>query len=541
MQQTEARVRRMIEELSAGLYEREDAVALCLLAALSGKSAFLYGPPGTAKSMIARRISSAFSGANEFEYLMHRFSTPEDVFGPVSISGLKQDRYVRMTEGYLPSADIAFLDEIWKAGPAILNTLLTVINERTFRNGTENVRVPLKTVIAASNEIPTDRSGLAALYDRFIVRVRVEPLASEEDFAAMLGDEDTKVTVSEPFSKEEWETAITESRKVPIGKEAMSVILEIRRRLGRIYVSDRRWKQSADLLRTAAWVCGKDEVTPAEVPILAYCLWSEDSERETVSEIVRECAAESGGFPLARFSDWKRRYGEAEKRAELSVLGPAKEHAEYEALPVFGGAKCVPVDAGGITFYLPHSKIRPGNSIRGETDDPEVSELFYVTDMRDGVAAVVGGKKLGNTLREVRIPKDVPRPDASAIESSSEELAHLREEISSILSEAEKAAPPGKSSPFVPASLSESMRGEVAASLGEIREAQAAAAKLSERVDALRRLRAPRAHRDPQRPGVPGDPREVPRAAQGDGRRHPREDRCLAQGHEVLPRRRGVR
>ncbi len=157
-------IQRLIEWMSQGVYEKEQIIAVALLCAITGENMFLLGPPGTAKSMVASRLKMIFKDGKAFDYLMSRFSTPDEIFGPISISRLKnEDRYERLTTDYLPEAEVVFLDEIWKAGPSIQNTLLTVINEHIFHNGGQTLRTPMKVLIAASNELPAKDEGLEAL------------------------------------------------------------------------------------------------------------------------------------------------------------------------------------------------------------------------------------------------------------------------------------------------------------------------------------------------------------------------------------------
>ena len=129
----------------------------------------------------------AFKDGKAFEYLMSRFSTPDEIFGPVSISLLKnEDKYERVVDGFLPTATVVFLDEIWKASPSIQNALLTAINERIFQNGRNTLFLPMKALIAASNELPAEDEGLEALWDRFLVRMVSNCIQTESTFYKMI-------------------------------------------------------------------------------------------------------------------------------------------------------------------------------------------------------------------------------------------------------------------------------------------------------------------------------------------------------------------
>lgn len=309
------RFKQLLGEMNRGIYEKETEISLSLLAALAGESIILLGPPGVAKSMVARQLKTAFRDAQSFEYLMSRFSTPDEIFGPVSIQKLKtSDTYERAMEGYLPTADVVFLDEIWKAGPAIQNTLLTVINEKIFRNGNREMHLPLKLLVAASNELPAKGEGLEALWDRFVIRIESRPIKLEKNFRAMLLEShadfsgstgilghadfadnadfsDLKITAEEYA---EWAEKIC---KIGVKEEVLDAISAIRKSLRavnvdeaaerrNIYVSDRRWKNIVRLLRTSAFMQDREEVDICDLLPIYHWLWQEPEERDAIRNIV---------------------------------------------------------------------------------------------------------------------------------------------------------------------------------------------------------------------------------------------------------------
>ncbi|WP_341742956.1 AAA family ATPase [Azonexus hydrophilus] len=323
------RIDHLIKAISTGMYEREEVIAVSLLAALCGQNTFLYGPPGTAKSLISRRLSCAFHNKVYFEYLMNRFSTPEEVFGPVSIKALKEDHYIRKTDSYLPKADFAFLDEIWKSSPAILNTLLTLINERVFKNGETIEQVPLKALLAASNETPDINQGLEALYDRFIVRLMVQPISELEHFELLLSSKPSlaEANVSEGLriKSEEWDAWLQQIHSVALSSETLTIIHLIREKISEldksstVYVSDRRWQRAAILMKAAAFFNGRAETNHSDALLLEHCIWTHESNYKTVQEIVRDAVKQSGidsGISLADI-DRKKDALDAEINDEL--------------------------------------------------------------------------------------------------------------------------------------------------------------------------------------------------------------------------------
>jgi MoxR-like ATPase len=169
-----ARLAQLARTLESRFLGKEEVIRLLLIATIAGEHAVLIGPPGTAKSALIRMFARLLD-AHYFEYLLTRFTEPNEIFGPVDIAAFREGRYERRTTGMLPQAEVVFLDEVFKSNSAILNALLTLLNERRYTSGGQVLKCPLLSCFGASNEVPTDEN-LTAIFDRFLLRIRSDNL-----------------------------------------------------------------------------------------------------------------------------------------------------------------------------------------------------------------------------------------------------------------------------------------------------------------------------------------------------------------------------
>ncbi|MFK7970719.1 MAG: AAA family ATPase [Bacteroidia bacterium] len=334
-------IRRLLDALNQDLFEKETVVGLALLSAIAGESIFLLGPPGVAKSMVARRLKFAFEDAKAFEYLMGKFSTPDEVFGPVSIKKLKdEDRYERLVEHYLPGAQIVFLDEIWKASPPIQNALLTVLNEKLYRNGAQEIEVDLRGLIAASNELPLAGEGLEALWDRFLIRLIVDGISEEEQFNAMItlsgGNAQADPVAPSLKITEETYRAWSEGLDYTfIPPHILGVIGGLRKRITAyntdaededfMYVSDRRWRKIIRLLRSSAFMHDRQEVDISDCFLIQHCLWDKPEQLPVIRNMLLETFEKEGYHGIVSLKAVDQELGRITEEIEQTVKSVSVE------------------------------------------------------------------------------------------------------------------------------------------------------------------------------------------------------------------------
>lgn len=290
MQKLSQQFKMIQQKLNERFYDREEEIEALLTALLSRQHLLFIGPAGTGKSVLSSMLGEIVEGSHYFQHLLTPFSTPEELFGVLSLKDLEQGIYKRNVKNMLPEAHFAFIDEIFKANSAILNSLLTLINERIFYNNGVPIQSPLMTIVGSSNEYIEEGEGLEALFDRFLLRYEVNYIREEESFIAMLKDR-TPIQIPKISMGELYEHQIRVVN-VDISDSIYQAIAKIRQALhdAGIRPSDRRFKQSLAILKAKAYLAGRNEVLRTDLNILANILWETVDQKSTTYEIINESA-----------------------------------------------------------------------------------------------------------------------------------------------------------------------------------------------------------------------------------------------------------
>jgi MoxR-like ATPase len=295
--------REVMEPLKERFVGRDEVIDLIALALVAGEHLFLHGPPGTAKSALIRQFAQAVRG-RYFEYMLTRFSEPNEVFGPVDIARLREGAVVTVTEGMLPEAEFVFLDELFNANSAILNNLLTVLNERVYRRGKETHVLPLLSLFSASNHLPDD-DALRALFDRFLLRCHVEnlkrdamPRLLEAGWALeRLAPAASSVTAADLAALR---SQINEVDLKGALESYTDLVFKVRD-LG-IAFSDRRAVKVLKLLAASALLCGRKTANPSDLWVLRY-VWDREEQVDPLAALVNNAlehhADQPAPHPLA--------------------------------------------------------------------------------------------------------------------------------------------------------------------------------------------------------------------------------------------------
>jgi MoxR-like ATPase len=330
------------DEINAMFLEREQEIRTALICLLAKQHAVLIGPPGTGKSALIEEIACRCGDLKFFSYLMTKFTQTDELFGPVSFAGIKNETYQRVIAGTLVEAEVAILDETWKPSSAILNTLLKLINEREFKNGTTTIKVPLISLFGASNELP-EGHDLDAIRDRFLFTSFVKYLTDTNFEKLMMrkgGLEPDPFTFPKTFiSRADLFLLQDHARTLPFNPQVIAAHSTIRRELEKagIIVSDRRNGFCLDVLKANAVLEERDTVTTDDLAVLIDALWMEPQQRPTVARIVNKY-----GNPVnARSAEIKdqadKKYHDTKQLIDAAASNPSERGRVVSAAAVAAG------------------------------------------------------------------------------------------------------------------------------------------------------------------------------------------------------------
>ena len=279
----------VLEPMKAAFVGKDEVIDLLGVCLVAGENLFILGPPGTAKSALVQDLGRRLDG-RVFDYLLTRFTEPNELFGPFDIRRLREGDLVTNTEGMLPEAALVFLDELLNANSAILNSLLLVLNERVFRRGRETRPLPTLMVVGASNRLPED-DALAALFDRFLLRVRCDNVQPEELPDVLVAGWKLDLERGQrcpAITTDDIRRVQGLLRSVDLGGIRTPYVELVRRlRHAGIPVSDRRAVKLQRLLAASALLCGRLEVNTTDLWVLRY-IWDTEEQQDVLASIVQD-------------------------------------------------------------------------------------------------------------------------------------------------------------------------------------------------------------------------------------------------------------
>jgi MoxR-like ATPase len=281
-------------QLKSMFVGKDEVIDLMGVGLASGENLFLLGPPGTAKTALVHELARRIE-ARSFDYLLTRFTEPNELFGPFDIRRLREGELVTNTEGMLPEADVIFLDELLNANSAILNSLLMVLNERVFRRGRETRAIPALFVSGASNHLPEDEA-LRALFDRFLLRVRCVQVPDASLGAVLEAGWRLEATPTPPpvLTAENVRDIQRAARLVsltPARESFIALILKLRQ--AGIAISDRRAVRLQRAVAGSALLSGRTEARVSDLWVLTH-IWDREEQMEIIASLVRETLQHSG-------------------------------------------------------------------------------------------------------------------------------------------------------------------------------------------------------------------------------------------------------